>query len=326
MNKKEMIYRAIDATGFNALYRSRTKRDELTVLMYHGVLPDHVEQGENNWLQVRESSFRQQMEHLNKYYQVVSLENAYDGLHYLHSDRPKVAITFDDGYRNNYTTAYPILKEFNFPATIFLVTGLVDTNHIMWYDRLLLAMTKWGYSPAYIDATIESFKGHHPHSIDAAVDGSLAVLDKFGELSPDFFNDYIETYGYLTLDQVKEMDSDQWVTLGSHTHNHEIITRLNLDEVRTTLAEADKFFEDHDFIQSEVFCSPNGNFKQDHVDIFQDLGFDYHVTTRPGKWKISMEDYRIPRIGIGRTFSLSRFASAVSGTNASISRLRRAIR
>lgn len=99
------------------------------ILMYHRIndeLPSHN-------LVTRTKAFKEQMRFLYRHpniYQVIGLnefESCYPVI-FEQKPRTKVIITFDDGYRDNYLNAFPILKKFGFPATIFLVTGLIGTD------------------------------------------------------------------------------------------------------------------------------------------------------------------------------------------------------
>ena len=51
-------------------------------------------------------------------------------------DQPFIALTFDDGYRDNYEVAFPILKKFDVPFAIFITTGLIDRTFPMWWHVL----------------------------------------------------------------------------------------------------------------------------------------------------------------------------------------------
>lgn len=95
------------------------------------------------------------------------LETRHPGIFTEKGPRTKVIITFDDGYRDNYFNAYPVLRKFHFPATIFLTTSLIGTNdtfnryaHLRERD-----MINWEEAAEMLENNI-SFGAHtvsHPH-------------------------------------------------------------------------------------------------------------------------------------------------------------------
>ena len=70
------------------------------------------------------------------YFEVCPLD---DALEYRPTAKPKLVITFDDGYRDNFLHAFPILKKLSLPATIFLATGVIGTGRTLWHDRVFSA-------------------------------------------------------------------------------------------------------------------------------------------------------------------------------------------
>ncbi len=78
-------------------------------------------------------NFLKQMKFLIKYYNVISLEYFVENHKKLTQNR-NVVITFDDGYKDNYTIAYPFLKKYNLPATIFLATDFINTGKAKFED------------------------------------------------------------------------------------------------------------------------------------------------------------------------------------------------
>ena len=103
-------------------YNSKTNKKRLTILTYHSI-NDEINPDET----VTPEEFEKQLQYIKENYKVISLE---DAVEYLQTDIKKISdsivITFDDGYSDNYHNAYPLLKKHNFPATIFLISDLID--------------------------------------------------------------------------------------------------------------------------------------------------------------------------------------------------------
>lgn len=102
------------------LWSKRLGRDrDLRILLFHSI--DRMKQGDMN---VRPDQFKSQLDLLARHYSVLPLSEMVRGISEGPvSGRPPAAITFDDGYEDNFLSAYPILKKKKLPAAIFLLTG-----------------------------------------------------------------------------------------------------------------------------------------------------------------------------------------------------------
>lgn len=87
--------------------------------------------------------FRKLCVFFQKHFDVVPLTELLDDLHLQRPIRGKLVITFDDGYRDNYTTAAPILLESGLPATFFISTGFIGTDRVPWWDEELGIRSEW---------------------------------------------------------------------------------------------------------------------------------------------------------------------------------------
>jgi peptidoglycan/xylan/chitin deacetylase (PgdA/CDA1 family) len=104
------------------------RKHKLVVLRYHS-----ISDFRRHEVNVKVSAFRSQMEHLAKNFTVLSLRHGLGLLNNL--PNRAVAITFDDGYKDNFTNAYPILKSLKIPATIFLTAGFIGKDKVLNHDR-----------------------------------------------------------------------------------------------------------------------------------------------------------------------------------------------
>jgi CelD/BcsL family acetyltransferase involved in cellulose biosynthesis len=129
---------------------SWSKRHEASgrILYYHRVNDDR----DPFFPAISTQLFEQQMRFVARHYRVVSLSELMSRLED-GSPEPVVAITFDDGYQDNYHNAFPILQRYDLPATIFLTTGGIDSGDPLWFERLTLAVKTT--SREYIDLEID---------------------------------------------------------------------------------------------------------------------------------------------------------------------------
>ncbi|MDZ7378264.1 MAG: polysaccharide deacetylase family protein [candidate division KSB1 bacterium] len=137
---KHVLSRALVASGVAAVwYHAVTvRRPQFRVLGYHSVTAEPAPSGTiERSLGVPVEQFARQMAFLRARFTPVHLEEfadyARDPRRYV---RPPIAVTFDDGYRDNVKTALPILEKFGIPATIFVTTGHVGKKAPFWWNAL----------------------------------------------------------------------------------------------------------------------------------------------------------------------------------------------
>ena len=227
------------------------------------------------------------------------------------------AITFDDGWRDVYENAYPLLRSHGIPATVFLPTGFIGTRNWFWTDRLVRLLNTWnpGTEKRGVRASVESFlrgkgipgvsDGMGLHGIIEAmkrlrqeeIDRILCALSEVGGTDPA-----LEERVFLAWDEVGEMFRSGLVLFGSHTESHRILTTLSDDEVSLELRRSKERLVaagvvDPTFIP---FAYPNGNHTDRIAAMAYASGYCLAVTTEKG-WnhtKPVLDAYRLKRIGV----------------------------
>lgn len=277
-------------------------RDRVVVLMYHGVMPDEVAEAEGDSLQVRASDFRQQMEFLKSHYEVCSLHDAYCRLGEP-GPKPRAVVTFDDGYANNYLTAFPILKELGIPATIFVVTGRTGTNQMFWWDRLHLATRGTAAVEAGFTHTLKRLR---PHAIEQQIDDYLRRHGLTVDPTP------VECYRVLNRDEIAAMAASGLIEFGCHTHDHQSMHILSRQELEATVHDSNASLEAWAG-PVRYFAAPYGDYDEVHVPGLRQFGFELALSTDEGFLSSTSDPFRIPRLGIDRDCPLAKFACIASG-------------
>ncbi len=163
--RKKLIICSVAAGAWFCLVVFVRQQYMLPIVMYHSVAPE-VPKG--NVLTVSVNTFEKQMSFLKKHrYNVVALEVVKD---YIFGKKRisgrTIALTFDDGYKDNYTYAFPILKKYNLPATIFIIFSEVGRP-----DRL-----SWEEIKEMMDSGLITFGSHtltHPFLTSLQSSGDL---------------------------------------------------------------------------------------------------------------------------------------------------------
>jgi peptidoglycan/xylan/chitin deacetylase (PgdA/CDA1 family) len=194
------------------------------------------------------------------------------------SNRKFVCITFDDGYRNNYEHAFPVLKKHKIPFAIYLISGCPDGSTLPssiyldeWIrnnDRIEFRL-KGEYF--YFEATTMASKARLLGEVDALLRKQLSNSDfKF------FFEaNGISTSGFgLSWSEVKELSEDPNVTIGAHTMTHPSLPKLaSIEEVRAEILGSKTRIEEMIGKPVEHFSYPYGHAGNREFEVAKSCGF-----------------------------------------------------
>ncbi|KAB0666488.1 polysaccharide deacetylase family protein [Oryzomonas japonica] len=304
---------------------SRMSPSSGVVLMYHEVLPDDFKLPA--WTVVRESDFRWQMIFLKTHFDVVSMDHALDRITgKTDSHRPFAVVTFDDGYKGNIDVVLPLMESMGLPFTVFIATQAVVDQKQYWYDRIinLLDVPRDIHVCLTLNGQNERYKISHLASEQCRwqqVQGILSRLklmappdrDKNVESILEPYADVGASLQMLTPEESRRLAASACVTVGSHTHGHELLDQLTPQEVQGSLRTAHLEITRMTGLPPRHFAYPNGNLNSCVKEQVHLAGYETAVTTTPGIWSAQNCLLEIPRISVGRFETRGSFRSRVSG-------------
>ncbi|MBI3563141.1 MAG: polysaccharide deacetylase family protein [Gammaproteobacteria bacterium] len=256
------------------------------------------------------------LDYLHSRYEILSLEQLAEHDVDTPHDAIKIVLTFDDGYRDNYTNAYPELKIRRLPATIFLSTGYIGSQRILWWDLIdgiVRNYTSFSLADrAIIDAFIFNLLKVQRAEIRPVNNLTNVLVNKIKTISTHdrtiieeqvlpLYHSIKNTHGNrLMLDwsEVVEMSGDM-INFGGHTVNHP-----NLDDISTATLEYE-LMQCKQAIENKIarpvttFAYPSGRHSATMYPLLHKHGYRLACTTNSGLYQPSKENiYCIPRIDI----------------------------
>jgi peptidoglycan/xylan/chitin deacetylase (PgdA/CDA1 family) len=238
------------SSGASTIFRP-VSQSKYLILCYHRVGTEGIPY----YCTLPVPQFEMQMRYLRKHYRVLSMANLAAEIKKPPAKPTQaVAVTFDDGYSDLYRFALPILKKYEIPATIYLITDCIESGHVAWYDRIFLALLvaagpavelpllgglrfPLGSPEQRIEtgATIVSILRNTPVPKRKEV---CAALDKQVKLPAEPLAGRM-----LCWQQILEMRA-AGISFGAHTLSHPALGQLPPSEVQRELLESKSILEE----------------------------------------------------------------------------------
>ena len=312
---------------------------ELLLLMYHRILPADDPRAllEEPGMMVSPETFKLHMSLIKSLFETMHLSHWLE-LKDSGKQLPKraCAITFDDGWADNYEFAYPILKELEIPATIYLVADMIGKSATFWPERLSALITsisqhpdKWSHeSLHWITQLQTSYLFNEKNTLPPTSEQLSEIIASAKSLKDSEVHrrlDVAETqlqisYGQqhaalLSWQQVNEMCQSGLIEAGSHTCNH---IRLTKDIQQTVLSreitDSKQIIEQQTGRRVKTFCYPNGDYSSAAKTLVEQH-YAGAVTTESGWNTAASNPYLLRRIGMHEDISHDRtsFLARISG-------------
>jgi peptidoglycan/xylan/chitin deacetylase (PgdA/CDA1 family) len=293
---------------------------QLLVLMYHRILPEEDSRTrlEEPGMVVTPDTFRSNLESISRFFEFVSLsswiERRAEGLSL---PRKACAVTFDDGWQDNYEFAYPILQELGIPATIFLVSDMIGTDELFWPERLsrIVIEISRSHSDSWRHPSLKWLREAHTSYQFKEVAPTREELSQLINASKDLpdqeiharldgiqdqlgINNQAGNPSLLNWNQVADMSQSGLIEVGSHTRHHiRLNSRTPRDIMESEIVSSKKHIENLTHSDVKTFCFPNGDYSEEALDLVQQ-NYIGAVTTSSGWNSAKTDNYLLQRIGI----------------------------
>jgi peptidoglycan/xylan/chitin deacetylase (PgdA/CDA1 family) len=278
-------------------------RDGLTVVLYHRVVdPSGIEDMDPDMIDATPAEFDVQMKYLREHFQPVTIDEVLETkLAGRRLPPDSVLVSFDDGYRDNYEHAMPILQKYGMKGLFFVTTGHLTERRLFWWEHLNLLVRKSQQSAAHLNYPA-------PEDLDlSTAAGKSRAVRRLNRIVKDHFDLDLDRFiagvaaacgvdwGYdqaraladralMTWDQVKEMRR-AGMGIGSHTHSHRVLQTLPAADLAAELRESRKTLEAHLGEPVTTIAYPVGKPISEAAPVRQavaDAGYQLGFTTKPG--------------------------------------------
>ena len=249
-------------------YDTIPKQSGAKILLYHRVskLKNDIWKLANN-----PESFKKQMCYLKQNYEIVKFEELD-----FSEKQNRVAITFDDGYFDNYEYALPILEELRIPAVVFVATGHIGTSKEFWWDELERMIFDNADCPSKINVL---GKKYILNSCESKTMACYDLREKILLMDYDSRKEFMKELSCvtgdngtprlynrsLTVNELRRLDASPFITIGGHTVTHTRLTSQTKEQKQWEISQSKKELERLLGHEIDVFSYPFGGY--DDYDI-----------------------------------------------------------
>jgi len=302
----------------------RQLRGKVAILAYHRVLtPDDLSRGYiEPGMYVLHDVFDMQVRWLLERFEILSFSQLLARWNANDWDERKsyCVLTFDDGWLDNYRHAFPILKKYEVPATIFLPTNYIGSNEWFWTEKITFFLTCLDQPrvtstqrnrvrdviaklPGLMHPEIVGQEGIRGTTMEKII-GQCKLLPPSGiESLLNRLSEILEVtipHERVTMNwsEVTEM-AKNGISFGSHSCSHHLLTQLSEESIREELQESDRVLRTLPVGYIPVFCYPNGDNNHAIQELVKQSQYVAAVGTRSGaEGRHPKNIYELNRIGM----------------------------
>jgi peptidoglycan/xylan/chitin deacetylase (PgdA/CDA1 family) len=301
----------------------RRRRPHVLVLAYHRVTPDAALAAcAYPAMHVSVSTFAAQIEALQGLYRVIPMAALRDIMaQRVPLAEPVAVITFDDGYRDNYQHALPVLARLGVPATFFLSVDFVARGHAFWFDRLARAVDAWDRSTL---AAREHVRPALPAPLVAALEAGdgfqarLRAAAAFLKTLPDAERETaVRSFSSWAGDGVGGVEALRWeelqdmrragMNIGAHGVHHGILTRMPPQAAGAEIQQAVTAIATELGVPVHEFAYPNGDANEEIARLAAGAGIQLGFTMQPRAVQPGDDPLRLGRRNVCEATSQSAF-------------------
>lgn len=252
--------------------------------------------------------FQRQLEWLGTHCDVIGPDTLRSRMAAGGQRRMPILITFDDGTRDYYDLAYPLLKRYGMPAVVFAITDYIDRPRLLWFDRLHLAVhasraeqVSLPWQPgrpfrlggAGNQIVIQECKRYLKSMPDDRVEPVMEQLfHAFGDPTPPDVGRQI-----MTWDEVRAtMDL---TTYGGHTHTHPMMSKVDRHRLESEIQTCRDRLTEETGVRPTLFAYPNGDFTPEAKALVSRCGFETAFSIMDGMTDNTTDWLEVRRVGVG---------------------------
>lgn len=345
LQKLKRVFRFIIAyvlyiTGYLNYIAKKRLKNKAVILMYHRIVDKNEisKSYSQNGIIVSTQTFESQMKFLKKNFNIISLSTLIDKItNKSDIDSQSCFITFDDGWKDNFINAYPVLKTLEIPAVIFLATDFISSKKRFWQEQLtdlLMALyLRCKKDLDLRDMALDKFQAVNIKRIIFSKEGNLReqisnfisdqkkekegfvkeFIHKLKELLGNLYNDYNQLDEFLDWNEIKVMSNNR-IDFGSHGMSHGILTR-NKNTAYKEISESKTVIEQELHTKINSFSYPNGDYNDEIIRLVRNSCYNIAFGTESGFVSPQDNPYKIKRINIHEdmTESIPMFLSRILG-------------
>jgi peptidoglycan/xylan/chitin deacetylase (PgdA/CDA1 family) len=267
-------------------------------------------------LAVTPENFDAQMAYIRHFCRPMRLSEMVEAVRQGRVPRAAIAVTFDDGYLDNLTHAFPVLKKYQIPATIFVSSGQIDSGKEFWWDELERVLLNGDSALPSISLFLDGETRMWPvHTAAHRQRAIQEIRDKIRRLRraerekilsrlAKQMGDYPDTrpsFLTMTSTQLRELSRHELIDVGAHTITHPVLSALTRAEQEEEIAGGRSRLEQIIGRPVTTFAYPYGgpeDFNQDSLAAVRSCGFDAACATSPGTITRGCNLFTLPRCWI----------------------------